>query len=237
MTAGRDYWNAYFQAKRQSGEDLDWQGRWTDAFLEPLRRARARRVLELGCGTGNDAARLARAGFEVTAVDLSTEAIGLARRRYGRLATFLVADITRDLPFRDGAFDAVMANVSVHMFPWDTTKELFDDVRRILRPDGLFLFHVNAREDRPLRARRRPIDRELEPNYVLEETGQRVRFFSAEDLRALLSGWEPAELESIEIRDDDTGEPFKVVWRGLARRGEGPGAPVPETRPGAARRL
>jgi SAM-dependent methyltransferase len=30
-----------------------------------------RTILELGCGTGNDAARLAGEGYEVTAVDLS----------------------------------------------------------------------------------------------------------------------------------------------------------------------
>ena len=97
----------------------------------------------------------------------------------------LVADVTSELPAPDGAFDAVMANVSMHMFPWDVTRSAFDEVARVLRPGGLFLFHVNAREDRPLRACRRPVARELEPNYVLEEIGQTVRFFSADDLRAL----------------------------------------------------
>jgi ubiquinone/menaquinone biosynthesis C-methylase UbiE len=51
-----------------------------------------RTVLELGCGTGNDAARLADEGYEVTAVDLSGEAIGQARAKFGSLARFLVAD-------------------------------------------------------------------------------------------------------------------------------------------------
>ena len=47
-----------------------------------------------------------------------------------------------------------------------------------MRPDGLFLFHVNSTEDRPLRALRKPVARELEANYILEEDGQTARFFS-----------------------------------------------------------
>ena len=51
--------------------------------MRALRSIRALRVLELGCGTGNNAARLALAGFDVTAVDLSAEAIDRARERFG----------------------------------------------------------------------------------------------------------------------------------------------------------
>jgi SAM-dependent methyltransferase len=215
--AAREYWDRYFRARRDSGQDLDWGGRWTDPFIPILREAGARSVLEIGCGTGNDAVRLARAGFDVTAFDLSAEAIARAQEQYGDLVAFRVADVTEPLDLEDGSVDAVVANVSLHMFPWDTTRFVFRAIRRVLRPGGVFLFHVNAREDRPLRARRRRVARELEPNYVLEEAGQAVRFFSAGELRTLLRGWE-AELELVEIADAQTGEPFKVVWRGVARR-------------------
>ena len=43
-------------------------------------------------------------------------------------------------------------------------------------------------------------------DYVLEETGQTVRFF----LRELL--------EHVEIRPEQTGEPCKRVWRGMEQR-------------------
>ena len=110
-----------------------------------------------------------------------------------------------------------MANVSLHMFPLEATRAVFAEIARVSRPGGLFLFHVNASDDRPLRAKRRPVARELEPGYVLEEAGQRVRFFTRELLEELLSGWD-ARLEHVEIRDDETGVPFKRVWRGIARR-------------------
>ena len=214
---GAGFWDEFYRRKLDSGDDLDWAGEWTRPFLAPLREAGLRTVLELGCGTGNDAARLAAEGYAVTAVDLSGEAIGRARARFGPLATFLVADVTRPLPFPDGAFDAVMSNVAVHMFRDDVTRAVFAQVGRLVRPDGLFVFHVNSLEDRPLRARALPA-RELEPDYVAEESGQTMHFFSEAYLRELLAGWQQVQLVPVLVPHRKTGEPFKHVWRGIARR-------------------
>jgi len=60
--AGARFWDQYFRELRKTGDDLDWEGLWTGPFLAPLREAAARTILELGCGTGNDAARLAHDG-------------------------------------------------------------------------------------------------------------------------------------------------------------------------------
>jgi SAM-dependent methyltransferase len=215
--ASATFWDRFYRQRLDSGDDLDWKGQWTGPFLPPLLEAGAYSVLELGCGTGNDAARLAMEGYSVTAIDLSSEAIRHASARFGSLAQFMVADMTQRLPFPDGGFDAVMSNVALHMFPDSVTRTVFGEVSRVVRTGGLFLFHVNALEDRPLRARSRPA-RELEQDYVLEESGQTMHFFSEAYLRDLLGDWQELQLASIPIPDDDTGEPFKHVWRGIARQ-------------------
>jgi SAM-dependent methyltransferase len=214
----RRYWDQYFRTLRETGGDLDWEGRWTEPFLGALHELDGRRVLELGCGTGNDAARLARAGCHVTALDLSTEAIAEARRRFGELATFLVADMAEPLGYPDGAFDAVMSNVALHRFADAVTRAIFAEIGRVVRPGGLFLFHVNAREDRPLRERRFLVVRQVEDDFVVEQGGQPMRFFSADYLRDLLREWDDVSLDLVEICDNETGAPFKYVWRGVARR-------------------
>jgi SAM-dependent methyltransferase len=214
--AGPEFWDQFFRQRRETGNDLDWGGLWTEPFLLPLREAGVRTILELGCGTGNDAARLAGEGYSVTAIDLSGEAIGQARARFGSMARFAVADMTRRLPFPGGGFDAVMSNVAMHMFPDGVTRAVFAEVGRLVRPGGLFLFHVNALEDRQLRARWQPA-RELEPDYVAEASGQTVHFFSEAYLRELLEGWRELHLDPVPIRGQ-TGGPFKRVWRGVARR-------------------
>lgn len=215
--AGAEFWDQFHQQRQESGRDLDWGGLWTQPFLTPMREAGVRTILELGCGTGNDAARLASAGYLVTAIDLSAEAIGRAEARFASAATFMVADMTQRLPFPDGGFDAVMSNVAMHMFPDSVTRVVFAEVGRLVRTRGLFVFHVNALEDRPLRARRQPA-RELEPDYVSEESGQTMHFFSESYLRELLREWHELQLAAVPILDRETGKPYKHVWRGIARR-------------------
>ena len=55
-------------------------------------RWRGKRVLEIGCGIGTDTTRFARAGAQVTAVDLSTRSIEIARQR---MELYGVADRVR----------------------------------------------------------------------------------------------------------------------------------------------
>src|SRR5919202_6388390 len=141
--AGAFYWDRYFRGLRESGRDLDWGERWISPFLGPLRAWRVRTVLELGCGSGNDAARLARAGYDVTALDVSPEAIEQAHAKLGASVRLLVADMTAPLPFASATFDAVMSNVALHMFPDSVTRSLFAEIGRVVCPGGLLLFHVN----------------------------------------------------------------------------------------------
>ena len=122
------------------------------------------------------------------------------------------------LPFSNESFDAVMSNVALHMFDDTVTHSIFTEVARVISVGGLFVLHVNALEDRPLRASWRPVVRELEENFVLEESGQTMHFFSEEYLRELLHGWRRVRLEFVEIDDRVTGKPFKRVWRGVATR-------------------
>jgi SAM-dependent methyltransferase len=215
--AGAEFWDKFFRQRRDGGGDLDWGGLWTAPFLAPMREAGVGTTLELGCGTGNDAARLAGEGYAVTAIDVSVEAIGQARARFGSMARFMVADMTQRLPFPDRDFDAVMSNVAMHMFPDDVTRAVFAEVGRLVRPGGLFVFHVNALEDRPLRVRWQPAS-ELEPDYVVEESGQTMHFFSEAYLRELLREWRELQLVPVPIPHAETGEPFKHVWRGIAGR-------------------
>src|SRR5215469_9372766 len=116
--------------------------------------------------------------------------------------------------FPDRGLNAVMSNVAIPRFPDTVTRVVFAEVGRLVRPGGLFLFHVNALEDRPLRARWLPA-RELEPDYVVEESGQTMHFFSGEYLRDLRGGWDELLLVPVSIPHNETGASYKEVWRGV----------------------
>jgi SAM-dependent methyltransferase len=70
----------------------------------------SRRVVEVGCGPGDFAARLQAAGVEVIAVDTSEQMVELAR---GRGVDARVGDV-QALPFAEGEFDVAVANFMLY---------------------------------------------------------------------------------------------------------------------------
>jgi ubiquinone/menaquinone biosynthesis C-methylase UbiE len=108
-----------------------------DAVVGALRKVTPGRVLDVGCGTGQLAARLRREipGTQVVGCDFSRGMLGEARARDGRLA-WVQGDAGR-LPFRDGTFDAVVSTEAFHWFP-DPERALAE-FRRVLGPRGRVL--------------------------------------------------------------------------------------------------
>jgi SAM-dependent methyltransferase len=102
-------------------------------------RARGARVLEVGCGPGSSAFRLARAGARVTGIDISDVAIGQCTAKAlaeGIDAEFRVMDAER-LEFAPGTFDVVCGTGILHHLDLDRA---FAEVARVLRPAGCGVF-------------------------------------------------------------------------------------------------
>lgn len=108
------------------------------------------RVLDLGCGTGEDVLWLARRGIRALGIDASPRMIGLARAKAAQAAlplgaepTFEVADVaTGHLP--DGPFDLALANFGVLNCIADRPA-FAQRLARVVRPEGWALFVVIGR--------------------------------------------------------------------------------------------
>ena len=114
-------------AARQRGAPVRLQ-----AFLEQL-RPRAR-ILELGCGAGQDAELMTAAGFEVTPTDGSAGLAAEAQARLGRpvrVMRFEELDET-------AAYDGVWANACLLHVPEDGLAEVLARIHRALKPGGRF---------------------------------------------------------------------------------------------------
>ncbi|HET9983219.1 MAG TPA: methyltransferase domain-containing protein [Longimicrobiales bacterium] len=139
----------YQDIRREAfGEDIG-QNSWLsageyDAFLDWLGVSPGMRVLDVGCGSGGPALRLARrAGCEVLGIDIHEQAVRYAtllatRQGLGRVARFQVVDAGGPLPFAAGSFDAVVCIDSINHFP--DRGAVFREWTRVLKPRGRALF-------------------------------------------------------------------------------------------------
>jgi 2-polyprenyl-3-methyl-5-hydroxy-6-metoxy-1,4-benzoquinol methylase len=104
-----------------------------------------KRVLEIGCGIGTDAAEFAKHGAEYVGVDLSKESIELAKQRFiiddlqGEFHTYNAED---DLTWL-GKFDLVYSAGVLHHYP-DVTA-IVKNIHQVLKQDGEFRFVVYAK--------------------------------------------------------------------------------------------
>ncbi len=97
------------------------------------------RILDAGCGTGNNLAHLARLGRPV-GVDLSEDALALSRTR----GVTVVRGSLMALPFPDAAFDGVTSfDVLYHRWVVDD-RAAVRELARVLRPGGWLLVRVPA---------------------------------------------------------------------------------------------
>ena len=120
------------------------------AFLtRQLPLPRYGRLLDLCCGYGRHAMRLAARGYQVTGLDRDPEAIAEAERRTraaNQQATYLVGDM-REVGALPGTFDGII-NMwqSLAYFDEATNAEVLRQVRSKLTPGGRFIVDIYNRD-------------------------------------------------------------------------------------------
>jgi SAM-dependent methyltransferase len=123
-----------------------WYAGMRQVALAVLEEALAGRtgllLLDAGCGTGGTTIELRRFG-EVVGVDLAWEALCPARDRG---LHELARGSIEQLPFRDGSFDVATSFEVVYHLDVGSDIGALREIRRVLRPGGLFLLRVPAHD-------------------------------------------------------------------------------------------
>jgi SAM-dependent methyltransferase len=129
-----------------SDKDYEAEADYVSAIIQ-AHVPNAKRILELGCGTGGHAEHLARLGYSVHGVDLSEAMLVLAQKRWNKLPeqtktrlSFSLGDI-RSL--RTGqTYDTVISLFHVMSYQTQNVdlKAVFATASEHLRPGGMFLF-------------------------------------------------------------------------------------------------
>ena len=139
----------YSRIRRDAyGEDIG-QNSWLtaeeqDSFLSRLKLCPGKRLLDVACGAGGPALRIAaKTGCSVLGIDVHPDAISAAsslaaEHRMVGLAEFRVEDAARSLSFPDSSFDAITCIDSINHLP--DRRAVVSEWVRLLKPAGRLLF-------------------------------------------------------------------------------------------------
>jgi len=129
--------------------------------LKLLGNVKGKDVLEIGCGGGQNAIVLNKWGARSVGLDISEKQIKFARKlakREGLEVPFYVGDMEDLSIFDDESFDVVLSSFGIGYA--DNLEKTFQEVFRVLRKDGLFVFadvHPITDKGRIIRYRKRRI--------------------------------------------------------------------------------
>ena len=155
VTDVHDYWNTHtlgFQyvtdpsIKPGTAEFFTHIRPWMNPFKFPWIMDRIEReskilkgkhLLEIGCGMGYDSLEFLKRGVQVTATDLTPNAVKMTRQHF-EVEKVKAEDVRTanalDLPFDDNTFDAVWSNGVLHAT--GDTRRAIQETRRVLKPGG-----------------------------------------------------------------------------------------------------
>lgn len=137
--------------ERLNIEKIRFVGRWRGLqhvarYAWASDQVEGKTVLDAACGVGYGSAMLAIQGkaIRVAGIDLSSEAILEARKRYGHLGNvqFQIGTV-EDLPFKDNIFDIYTSFETIEHVP--DPNSLLREAVRVLKPDGVLLISTPNR--------------------------------------------------------------------------------------------
>lgn len=135
-------WNKIY---KNLGKDFTSQLTEWDQFAKFLKKNKAYKVLDVGCGAGEHLLSLAKEGFKVWGFDLSSEAIRIAKKTFVQFklkADLKVASMHKRFPYKDNSFDAVYSLRTLNHGKREDIEATVKEMCRVSKPGGLIFITV-----------------------------------------------------------------------------------------------
>ncbi len=100
------------------------------------------KVLDIGCGTGEQAVLIAKTGAVVAGIDIDPKMIGISlkkQKKEGLDVYFQGGDAT-DLPFLDPVFDVCLISLVLHEIESGKRDKVVSEMKRVTKKGGRLIF-------------------------------------------------------------------------------------------------
>lgn len=219
----KEEWDAIYRSGKQVNRyPFDSVVAFVFRYSPKDRERRDVKILEVGCGCGNNLWFAAREGFDVYGFDGSPTAIDLARQRFdgeGLRGAFAVAEFTR-MPYKDGVFDMVIDRGALCCVSFDDCVKAINEIRRVLSPGGLFFFtpysdrHTSSLGDNPSEEYFEPV------RGTLVDNGK-ISFFSRSRVCSLMKNFKILSMLHTEEESVlDGGADRLAYWTVIGKKNE-----------------
>jgi SAM-dependent methyltransferase len=180
----KEYKNPLFVTKND-GPQAD-----TLRFLKFLKkeekyRVEGKTILDLGCGTGRNSNYLAERGNDVVGIEISKEALNIAKTRARDLGVevdYRLGDIGAQYGIADGTIDVVLDVTSSNSLDENGRENYLNEVNRVMKKGGYFFVRALCKDGNKNVKNLLKLSpgREYD-TYIMKEIGLTERVFSRED--------------------------------------------------------
>lgn len=113
-------------------------------FDIPYEKRKKIKVLDLGCGGGNNSKFLAENDFNIFGIDGSETAVKISKERFKKWklkGNFIQGDFL-NLPYKDNFFDLIIDRESIYANTFNNIKDIINGVYRKLKINGFFISFI-----------------------------------------------------------------------------------------------
>ena len=189
---------------------------WLDDYKDILEENQNTEILDLGCGIGADTLYLIERGFRVLSCDFSKEALKSIEEYIPNSKTKRI-DMLGTFPLANESYSLIIADLSLHYFDNATTIHIMNEIKRVLKNNGILLARVASVNDFNFGA---GVGEKLEKNFYFEGDYTK-RFFDQEDVNKYFGIIGEVEAsETSMIRNEEEYSKPKILYQVKVKRGE-----------------
>ncbi len=200
----KEYWDERYRREGQIWGQGVSRAAWI--AIQLFGQNNAKKILVPGSGYGRHTALLAESGFEVTGVEISAEAVKLARE-YDKRSRFIEGSAL-DLSFSTEKYDAVFCFNLLHLFLENERTALIAECAQNLKRPGLMFFTVFSEKEED-----NGKGTEVEKNTFETRPGRPAHYFSDADLAAHFALYSTVEMGLVEDAEDHGGRAHTHILR------------------------